>query len=219
MATRPLQQSLFPNKDNAAIAAEPEDAMNDLVRKIAVVQGLPSAEVQRLFRTLVERWHPTVRLAGVIAEDHGLADRACSAGFLRSLGNGERFPIFQDLGAGAEACHLAGDGAVTAAAAVRRDIAEGCDLVVLSKFGKLEAEGGGLRDAFGAAIEAQIPVLTSVSAKFVAAWESFAAPLFVVVPGDVDGIDAWWQSIRSAEKGAHAPKIAGVLRSLPSSFP
>ena len=46
-----------------------------------------------------------------------------------------------------------------AAAAVRRDIAAGCDLVVLSKFGKLEAGGGGLRDAFGAAIEAGVPVL------------------------------------------------------------
>ena len=166
------------------------------LKKIAVVQGVPSAQVQRLFQTLVERWQPSVRLAGVIAEDHGLADRACSAGFLRRLGNDERFPIFQDLGSGAQACHLAGDGAVDAAAAVRRDIASGCDLVVLSKFGKLEAEGGGLRDAFGAAIEAEVPVLTSVSAKFVTAWQHFATPLFVVVPDDVDRIEAWWQSVQ-----------------------
>jgi Protein of unknown function (DUF2478) len=172
--------------------------MDDLVRKIAVVQGVPSAQVQQLFQTLVERWQPSVCLAGVIAEDHGLADRACSAGFLRSLGDGERFPIFQDLGPGAQTCHLVGDGAVTAAAAVRRDIVGGCDLVVLNKFGKLEAEGGGLRDAFGAAIEAGIPVLTSVSAKFVTAWESFAAPLFVVVPDDANHIEAWWQEVRSS---------------------
>jgi hypothetical protein len=171
--------------------------MGDLVKKIAVVQGVPSAQVQQLFQTLVDRWQPTACLAGVIAEDHGLADRACSAGFLRSLGDGKRFPIFQDPGPGAQACHLAGDGALTAAAAVRRDIAGGCDLVVLSKFGKLEAEGGGLRDAFGAAIEAGIPMLTSVSAKFATAWESFAAPLFVVVPDDADRIDAWWQAVRS----------------------
>ena len=42
-------------------------------RKIAVVQGMPSAQVQELFRTLVDRWQPSTRLAGVIAEDHGLA--------------------------------------------------------------------------------------------------------------------------------------------------
>jgi hypothetical protein len=185
--------------------------MDNPVRKIAVVQGVPSARVQQLFQTLVERWRPSVRLAGVIAEDHGLVDRACSAGFLRSLREDERFPIFQDLGPGAQACHLAGDGAFTAAAAVRRDIAKGCDLVVLSKFGKLETEGGGLRDAFAAAIEAEVPVLTSVSTKFVTAWESFAAPLFVVVPDDIHRIEAWWRAVRSR---ASAP--SGGLPSQPA---
>lgn len=166
-------------------------------RKIAVVQGAPSAQVQELFQALVGRWQSSVRLAGVVAEDHGLADRACSAGFLRSLGSGARFPIFQDLGIGSKACHLADAGVLAAADAVRQDIATGCDLVLLSKFGKLEANGGGLRYAFGAAIEAGVPVLTSVSASFAAAWESFAAPLFVVVPADADRIDAWWHAIRS----------------------
>jgi hypothetical protein len=89
-------------------------------KKIAVVQGVPSAQVQELFQTLAGRWQPSARLAGVVAEDHGLADRACSAGFLRSLGNGQRFPIFQDLGPGSTTCHLAEAGALAAADAVRR---------------------------------------------------------------------------------------------------
>src|SRR3546814_4100404 len=74
-----------------------------------------------------------MRLAGVLAEDHGLADRACSAGYLRSLSGPERFPIFEDRGPGSTACHIEGAGALTAAEAVRRDIARGCDLVLLSK--------------------------------------------------------------------------------------
>jgi len=78
--------------------------MSGPFKKIAVVQGMPSAQVQDLFHTLVGRWQPSARLAGVVAEDHGLADRACSAGFLRSLGNGQRFPIFQDLGPGSTTC-------------------------------------------------------------------------------------------------------------------
>jgi Protein of unknown function (DUF2478) len=123
--------------------------MSGPFRKIAVVQGAPSAQVQELFQTLVDRWQPSVRLAGAIAEDHGLADRACSAGFLRSLGNGQRFPIFQDLGPGSTTCHLAEAGALAAADAVRRDIAAGCDLVLLNKFGKLERpeEGFAMRSA------------------------------------------------------------------------
>lgn len=172
--------------------------MSDPVEKIAVVQGAPSAVVQDVFRMLVDRWQPSVSLAGVIAEDHGLPERACAAGYLRNLGDGERFSIFQDLGPGAKTCHLDGDGASAAAAAVRRDIAKGCDLVVLSKFGKLEAAGGGLRDAFAAALEAGVPVLTSVSPAFAAAWQDFATPLSVVVPADADRIDAWWHAVRPA---------------------
>ncbi|TXL71114.1 DUF2478 domain-containing protein [Vineibacter terrae] len=181
--------------------------MSEAVKKIAVVQGMQGAVVQDLFRVLAARWQGCARLAGVIAEDHGLPGRACSAGYLRSLASGERFAIFQDLGPGSAGCHLAGDGALAAAAAVRRDIATGCDLVLLSKFGKLEANGGGLRDAFGAAIEAQVPVLTSVSPAQLAAWKAFAAPLFTVVPADADRIDAWRRSVRPPN-APHAPEPA-----------
>jgi hypothetical protein len=169
--------------------------VGDLVNKIAVVQGAPAASMQRLFATLAERWLPSLRLAGVVAEDHGLADRACSAGYLRSLRSGERFQIFQDLGPGSTGCHLAGAGALAATVAVQRDIADGCDLVLLSKFGKLEAGGGGLRDAFSAAIEEGIPVLTSVAPAFAAAWAEFAGSFSVVLPPDDDRIEDWRKAV------------------------
>ncbi len=174
------------------------------MKTIAVIQGAPSAEVQQLFRTLIDHWRPSAHIAGVTAEDHGLPDRACTAGYLASVTSGERFQIFQDLGAGSKGCHLAGDGAVSAAQAVCRDIAAGCDLVVLSKFGNLEKKGSGLRDAFNAAIEAGIPVLTSVSPAYMAAWEAYAAPLSVVLPPDAERIDAWWQSVRPRADRASA---------------
>lgn len=161
------------------------------VKTIAVVQGAPSATVQDVFRTLVDRWRPAIRVAGVIAESHGLADRACSAGFLRDIGSGDVFPIFQDLGRGSTSCHIEGAGLLAAAASVQQDVARGCDLVLLSKFGKLEAAGRGLREAFTAAIDAGIPILTSVSPAQEEAWTRFAAPLFVVLPADAAEIDAW----------------------------
>jgi hypothetical protein len=169
----------------------------DATRKIAVVQG-PGPVVQELFRALAERWRPHARVVGAIAEDHGLPDRACTAGYLRSLGDGARYPIFQDLGRGSEACHLAGDGALVAAAAVRKDIESGCDLVILSKFGKLEAGGGGLREAFAAAIEAGVPVLTSIATRQAAPWEAFAAPLFMPIAADAGEIETWWQRVHAA---------------------
>jgi hypothetical protein len=62
-------------------------------------------------------------------------------------------------------CHLDGAGALSAAVAVRRDIAAGCELVLLNKFGKLEAAGEGLAGAFKAALDARIPLVTSVSPR------------------------------------------------------
>src|SRR6185437_10784585 len=156
----------------------------DATKKIAVVQG-PGPVVQDLFRTLAERWQGEARVVGAIAEDHDLPD-------------GARYPIFQDLGRGSQTCHLAGDGALVAGAAVARDIETGCDLVILSKFGKLEAGGGGLREAFAAAMEAGVPVLTSVARSQAAPWEGFAAPLFTPVAADAGEIEAWWHSVRNA---------------------
>lgn len=167
----------------------------DLAR-IAVVQGASNATIQDIFHALADRWRMSARLAGVLAETHGLADRACSAGFLRNIGTGERFPIFQDLGPGSAACHLDGAAMLPATEAVRRDIAAGCDLVLLNKFGKLEAANSGLVDAFRAAIEADVPVLTSVSPSHEAAWAQFATPLFVTLAANPAEIDAWWQAVR-----------------------
>lgn len=166
--------------------------MSAPVRKIAVIDGGGADDV---YRTLLARWPADLRVAGVVAQDHGLADRACSAGYLRSLGSGELFPIFEDLGPGSVECHLEGAGALTAAEAVRRDIARGCDIVLLSKFGKLEAGGAGLRDAFVAAMDAGVPILTSVSPRFRAAWERFAPSLFVLVPPDADRVEDWRQAV------------------------
>jgi hypothetical protein len=174
----------------------------DLAR-IAVVQGASNAAIQGMFHTLADRWGRSARLAGVLAETHGLADRACSAGFLRSIRTGERFAIFQDLGPGSTACHLDGGAMLPAIEAMRRDIVAGCDLVLLNKFGKLEAANSGLADAFRAAIEADVPVLTSVSPAHEAAWAAFATPLFVSLPPEPSAIDAWWQAVRSpARAGA-----------------
>ena len=65
----------------------------------------------------------------------------------------------------------------------------GSRLVLLSEFGTLEAGGSGLAPAFIGAIEAGIPVLTSVSPAFHAARPRFAAPRFVILPADLDGIE------------------------------
>ena len=172
--------------------------MRSPVKMIAVVQEAPNATVQDTFRTLVDRWGTSARVAGVLAETHGLAERVCSAGYLRNVYTGERFSIFQDFGPGSTSCHLDECGVLAATEAVRRDISVGCDLVVLSKFGKLEASGTGLLNAFNAAIDANVPVLTSVSPAYEQTWVRFAGPSFVVLAADPLKIDEWWHLVRSS---------------------
>lgn len=193
--------------------------MQESVKRIAAVQGGSSSAAQALFHTLAARWQPTARIAGVIGEHHGLDDRKCSAGYLHSIVNDERYPIFQDLGPGSAACHLEGSGAISATAAVQRDIAAGCDLVILSKFGKLEAAREGLAPVFTTAIEAGVPVLTSVSPAFEAAWAKFAAPLFVTLPADADAIEAWWRSVRPAPQPRPTTSRPDGVRSTVSGTP
>jgi hypothetical protein len=170
--------------------------MGDTTKSIAVVRGATNAEIQAIFRALADKWRPDIRLAGLVAEDHGLADRHCQAGYLRNLMTGARFSIFHDLGPGVPMCHPDGTGAVAAAAGVQSDIAGGCDLVLLNKFGKLEIAGGGLAGAFRAAISAGLPLLTSVSPAHDEAWRGFVDREFAVLPADPTAIDLWRRAVQ-----------------------
>lgn len=161
--------------------------------KIAAVRG---AGVKTLFRALAEQWGARLRLAGVVAEDHDLEGRVCTAGYLRSLRGGERFAMFHDLGNDPALCHLDGGGVAGAASLVKRDIASGCDVVLLSKFGKLEAAGEGLYPAFVAARDAGLPLITSVSPAQDAAWRQFTGPRYSVLPADDAAIETWLATAR-----------------------
>ena len=167
------------------------------LHQIGVVQGAPSPAVQGLLRAFVADLGPSVRVAGVIEDVADAAGEACSVGQLRSLRDDSVFAIVQDLGSGSSACRVDAGGIVTACEAVCRDIAVGCDLVVLSKWGKVEADRSGLAAAFAAAIDAGVPVLTSVAPRFTPLWERFAAPMYVMLPPDVGSIGDWWRAHQS----------------------
>ncbi|MBS0399033.1 MAG: DUF2478 domain-containing protein, partial [Proteobacteria bacterium] len=65
-----------------------------------------------------------------------------------------------------------------------------CDVVVLSKFGKLEAARSGLVTAFQAVIDAGTPLLTSVSNKHREAWKAFA-PAAIELPAEAAALQRW----------------------------
>ena len=106
-------------------------------------------------------------------------------------------------------CHLDRTGAVAAAAEVQSDITTGCDLILLNKFGKLEAAGGGLASAFRVAITAGLPLLTSVSPAHDEAWRRFVDQEFAVLPADPAAIDLWRHAVQTKFlRGLRAEQLA-----------
>lgn len=159
--------------------------------RIAVVQGADGPAIQALLAAAVDEWRAAgARVAGVIAEAHDLPDRSCSAGVLRDIGSGDRYAIYLETAPVDTSCHLDAGGVEAACASVVGQIA-GCDLVVLSKFGKLEAMRQGLFPAFAAAVAAGRPVVTTVSSRHRDAWRAFA-PDAAYLEADGPALAQWW---------------------------
>lgn len=165
--------------------------------RIASIVGADSTAVQALFASAVADWRASgARVVGVIAESHHLPDRTCAAGALRSIVSGHAFQIYLETAPTGTSCHLDTSGVQAAASEILGEVAR-CDLVVLSKFGKLEAGRSGLIEVFRAAIAAGKPLLTSVSDKHREAWRVFA-PTAIDLPADAPALRDWWREQRTA---------------------
>ena len=141
-----------------------------------------------------------LRLAGTAQRDEPRPGRRRSDMILEDLGGGRRFLISEDRGDLSEDCRLDILGLTEAAALVERSIRETApDLVILNKFGKGEAEeGAGLRNAMAAAIDAGVPVLTSVSNDYVEALRQFAGDLCVFAADEAEALT--WLRARLGER-------------------
>jgi nucleoside-triphosphatase THEP1 len=165
------------------------------VGKIAAVLADDGTSTQTLLAAMVADWRDSgVKIAGVIGELHGLPDRTCGAGFLRDIASSKPYRIYLETPLRQTACHLDAAGVASACRAVLEQISMS-DLVVLNKFGKLEAPGEGLAPAFELAISAGKPVLTTVSGRHRGAWCTFA-PDTSFLAADKAALQNWWRAIR-----------------------
>jgi hypothetical protein len=171
--------------------------MRSETSKIGVVTGTDDATAQALFAAVAADWRQSgAAIVGLISEAHNLPDRTCSAGILRDIVSGKPFPIYLSTPPENTSCHLDAAGVEAACADILGQIAAS-DLVILSKFGKLEAQGQGLAAAFQAAAAAGKPILTTVSAKHRDAWDRFAAGADYL-HSDRAELRSWWQTLASA---------------------
>ena len=166
------------------------------MERIAIVQGAETTAIDDLLAGLVDRWSPSIRIAGILAEPHGIPTRTCRAGLLRCIASSKRFSLFDEAGEVAEHCHLDGRGALAAAEAEEPYIAAGRDLVILNKFAKMEEAGEGLCRAFTAALRGGTPLLSAVSPARMDSFRAYVGDDVTVLPPDAAAVDAWIEAIR-----------------------
>ena len=173
---------------------------------IAAIVGAESTVIQKLLAEAVSDWRRTgLKVCGVVEEAHGPTGRSCTGG-LRNIETGDVFPMYLDEAPAHTSCHLDELGVVDACTSVNGRIATS-DLVVLSKFGKLEAVGSGLFEAFEIAVRLGKPLLTSGAPKHHYAWQRFAPEAGFIRP-DRDSIETWKRNVSNASYRGTATNLA-----------
>lgn len=117
------------------------------------------------------------RLAGLVQHNQSRPGRSRCDMILEELGSGELIGISQDRGPHARGCALDVGQLLSAMELVRGQIERRPDLVILNKFGKTEAEGGGFRPVIAEAVEAEIPLLIAIPWRNIEGWRLFVGEL------------------------------------------
>ena len=110
--------------------------------------------------------------------------------------SGHRTPLFEDRGAGARGCRLDEAALAEATARVEGSLETTPQLLVLNKFGKVECEGGGLRDLIASAIDRGIPVVIGVPQRNLGTWREFAGEFAVELSDDARDVELWLEGLR-----------------------
>lgn len=118
-------------------------------------------------------------LAGLVQIGKPRPGRSRCDMILEDLGSGEQVEISEDRGPLARGCMLAIPQLKYALELATRSLDGTCDLLVVNKFGKTEAEGGGFRSLIVEAMGREIPILIAVPAANLESWRHFADGLCV----------------------------------------
>lgn len=148
-----------------------------------------------------------VRLCGTVQMNPPNPERAQKCHMdLRLLPDGPILRISEDRGDGARGCRLDTSVLQQAVAAAGQRLDRGADLVIVNKFGKMEAEGQGFRDTIGRALGLGVPCLLAVNALNLPAYEAFTDGLSEPLLADPDALLDWaLEAIKTSEQGATSP--------------
>lgn len=131
-----------------------------------------------------------LRLAGTVQTNLERAkDHPCDMDLL-VLPQGPSFRISQELGLGARGCRLNSGVLEDLVMEAARHLGQ-ADLLVVNKFGKLEAQGRGFVPLIVEALDRDIPVLVGVNGLNLPAFRQFTCGSADELSGSVSGVVSW----------------------------
>ncbi|WP_017525924.1 DUF2478 domain-containing protein [Pusillimonas noertemannii] len=125
----------------------------------------------------------------------------CATRTVQDLEDGTVYPIGQSLGKESKACCLDPGALLKAGVVLRRAIETGADLIIVNRFGILEADGEGFSAEMLELMTRGYPVLTVVSPPYLDAWREFTGGLAIELPPDVDEILRWFDKHSAVAAG------------------
>jgi hypothetical protein len=170
-------------------AATAPTAEPQILDRVGVVPYEPPTDIDATLAAAVAQ----MRARGVIPSGllqrlgNPATDGRCSM-WIEDIATGAVIRLDSPRGPGATACLLDPDALARAGFLLQRAIETGADLLVVNRFGKAEAEGGGLRAEMAEAICAGAAVLVAVRSSLLADLEAFlgmAPNLLLPSPGAI----------------------------------
>lgn len=132
-----------------------------------------------------------LRLCGTVQVNTNCGDdRPCDMD-VKILPDGPVIRISQSLGPGARGCRLDPSALELAVAAAEAQLSEGCDLVIVNKFGKHEAEGRGFRNFIAEALARDVSVLVGVNALNAPRFAEFSGGVAIALTPELADIEGW----------------------------
>jgi nucleoside-triphosphatase THEP1 len=167
----------------------------------AVVYGVKDNPDRLLLDFTEDLRRSGVRTAGLVQLDSWTGQSDDRAVRTVVLSTREVIPVAHERNLAATGCGLDCRKLASIAKMIEAAIQEGADLVVINRFGKLEATGKGLIELIQQAADADIRALIAVPESRFAGWIKFSAGMSVRLPCRRAALDRWWQSVAMGLSG------------------
>jgi hypothetical protein len=102
--------------------------------------------------------------------------------------------LSEDRGKESSGCRLDRGILTEAAGLLLSALEDKPDILVLNKFGKVEAEGEGLRDALAKAVELGVPIVVGVPFRNIDQWRIFAGDMAEECQVDPSCVRSWLEA-------------------------